>query len=183
MADLSGDLPRVIALIDALDLQWQVKRVGGAFGHDLTAVLEQLEAGVAKLNPALEERLPFALVHVYAPLEAEWPQEAERSGEFERVVFKPQAGGINRACWSCAKACTHCQEGTKGSGGQGHDNPIHGDLLESRPRRRIRLGRHRHRRSAADPGDPVSSVTRPEDHPRLLPSSRDGPHRGMLGVH
>ena len=130
MADLYGDLPRVIALIDSSDLQWQVKRVGGALGYDLTAVLAQLEAGVAKLNPALETRLPFALVHVYTPLEAERTQEAERSDEFERVVFKPQTGGINQACWGCAKACTHCQEGTKGSGGQGHDNPIHGDLLE-----------------------------------------------------
>jgi hypothetical protein len=130
LTDLSGDVPRVIALIDAHDLQWQVKRIGGAFGYDLNAVLEQLGAGVAKLNPAPEKRLRFALVHVYAPLEAEWPQEAGRSGEFDRVVFKPLAGGINRACWSCAKACTHCQEGTKGSGRQGHDNPIHGDLLE-----------------------------------------------------
>ena len=52
MADLSGNVPRVIALIDVPDLRWQVKRIGGAFGHDLTAVLEQLEAGVAKLDPA-----------------------------------------------------------------------------------------------------------------------------------
>ena len=130
MADLSRNVPRVIALIDAPDLHWQVKRIGGTFGHDVTAVIEHLEAGVAKLNPAPETPLPLAVVYVYGPFEAERPQEAERSRESKRVVFKPRAGEDNRACWSCAKACTHCQEGTKGSGGQGHDNPIYGDLIE-----------------------------------------------------
>ena len=73
LADLSGKVPRVIALIDLPDLQWQVKRIGGAFGNDMTAVLEQLEAGVAELDPALEARLRFDVVYVYSPREPERP--------------------------------------------------------------------------------------------------------------
>ena len=124
MADLSGNVPRVIALIDVPDLQWQVKRIGGAFGHDVTAVLEQLEAGVAKLTPAPEARLPFGIVYVYSPLEADRPSEAER------VVFRQRPTEVTRKCWGCYKACTHCQGGTVDLGGQGRDNPIANDLLE-----------------------------------------------------
>jgi hypothetical protein len=124
LADLSGNVPRVIALIDVPDLQWQVKRIGGAFGHDVTAVLEQLKAGVAKLNPAPEARLPLGVVYVYSPLEADRPSEAER------VVFRQRATEVKRKCWGCYKACTHCQGGNVDLGGQGRDNPIANDLLE-----------------------------------------------------
>ncbi len=82
------------------------------------------------MDAAPEERLAFGVVYVYSPRGAEGPPDAERASPAERVVFKRQAAGANRACWSCGKACTHCQEGTKGWGGLGHDNPIHGDLLE-----------------------------------------------------
>jgi hypothetical protein len=124
LADLSGNVPRVVALIDVPDLRWQVKRIGGAFGHDVTAVLEQLEVGVAKLNPAPEARLPLGVVYVYSPLEADRPSEAES------VVFRQRATEVNRKCWGCYKACTHCQGGTADPGGQGSDNPIANDLLE-----------------------------------------------------
>jgi len=130
LAGLSGNAPRVIALIDLPDLQWQVQRIGGAFVHDVTVVVEQLETGVTRLNGAPEAGLAFAVVYVYSPLEAERPIRAERPREVERLVFRPRAGGARRPCWSCTRACTHCQEGTKGSGGRGHDNPITGDLLE-----------------------------------------------------
>ena len=112
MADLSGNVPRVIALIDLPDLQWQVKRIGGAFGHDVTAVLQQLEAGVAKLDPAPEARLSLGVVYVYSPLEADRPPEAER------VVFRQRATEVERQCWGCYKACTHCQGGTVDLGGR-----------------------------------------------------------------
>ena len=124
MADLSGNGPRVIALIDVPDLQWQVKRIGGTFGQDVTAVLERLKAGVAKLTPAPEVSLPLGVVYVYSPLEADRPSEAER------VVFRQRATEVERKCWGCYKACTHCQGGTGVLGGQGRDNPIADDLLE-----------------------------------------------------
>ncbi len=116
--------PRVIALIDLPDLRWQVERGGGAFGRDVTAVVELLEAGVAKMLPAPEARLPFGVVYVYSHLEADKPRGAQR------VVFRQQETEVKRACWSCYKACTHCVEGTKGRGGRGRDNPIANDLLK-----------------------------------------------------
>ena len=121
MADLSGNVPRVIALIDVPDLQWQVERIGGAFGHDVTPVLEQLKAGVAKLDPSPEARLRLGSVYVYSPLEADRPREGER------VVFRQRAPEVTRECGGCYTACTHCQAGL---GGQGRDNPIANDLLE-----------------------------------------------------
>jgi hypothetical protein len=122
---LSTDVPRVIALIDLPDLQWQVRRIGGTFGHDLSAVLEQLEAGLAKLHPAWSEALlPLSAVYVYSPPDADWPREAER------VVIKQAAIGVKRECGACYRACTHCQGGDRGPGGQSRDNPIAGDLIE-----------------------------------------------------
>jgi hypothetical protein len=122
---LSGNVPRVIALIDLPDLQWQVKRIGGAFGHDALAVLEPLEAGLAKLDPAWSEaRHPLSVVYVYSPLDTDWPCQAER------VVFKQRATGVGRECWACYKACTHCQEGNKDPDGHGRDSPIANDLIE-----------------------------------------------------
>jgi hypothetical protein len=124
LADLSGNAPRAIALIDLPDLQWQVKRIGGAFGHVLTAVLEHLEGEVAKLCPTPEAKLPFGAVYVYSPLETDRPREDER------VVFRLSATEVTRPCWSCTKECTHCQASTKDRGGQGRDNPIANDLLK-----------------------------------------------------
>lgn len=124
MADLAANVPRVIAVIDLPDLQWQVKRIGGTFGHDVTAVLEQLQAGVAKLNPAPEVRLPLGVVYIYSPHEADLPSEAER------VVFRQRATDVKRKCWGCYQACTHCQGGSVDLGGQGRNNPIADDLLE-----------------------------------------------------
>lgn len=103
MADLSGEVPRVIALIDLPDLQWQMKRISEAFGHDVTAVLEQLEAGVAKLAPAPKAWLSLGVVYLYSPSE------------------------VKRECWGCYRACTHCQAGM---GGQGRGNSMAKDLLE-----------------------------------------------------
>jgi NYN domain len=125
LSGLSRNVPRVIALIDLHDLQWQVKRIGGEFGQDVSAVVEHLETGLAKLDQAWSEvRVPLSVVYVYLPLDADSPREAER------VVFKWRAGGVNRACWACYKACTHCQEGNRDSGGQVRDNPMAGDLIE-----------------------------------------------------
>ncbi len=120
--------PGEIVPVDiAIYLQWQVERIGGTFGHDVTSVLEQLEAGVAgvaKLNPSPEARLPLGVVYIYSPLEADRPSEAER------VVFRQRATEVKRQCWGCYQARTHCQGGTVDLGGQGRDNPIANDLLE-----------------------------------------------------
>jgi hypothetical protein len=126
LADLPGniDIPRVIALIDVPDLQWQMKLTGGAIGPDLTALLERLEAGVAKLDPAPEARLRLGAVHLYSPLEADRPDVAER------VVFRLRATKAERECSGCYAACTHCKRGAKDPGGKGRDNPIAHDLLE-----------------------------------------------------
>lgn len=115
----------MISLIDLPDLEWQVRRSGGAFGHDLSAVIEQLEAGLARLHPGWSEaRFPLGDVYVYSPLDGDWP------GEAERVVVKQGAIGVKRECGACYKACTHCQGGDKDPGGHSRDNPIAGDLIE-----------------------------------------------------
>ncbi len=125
MADLSGNAPRVIALIDLPDLRSQLKRIGGASEPDLTAVLEQLEADLARLDPASSAaRLPLGAVYLYSPV------EADRSREVERMVFRERGIGVKRECQACGKACTHCQGGSNDPGGQGRDNPIADDLLE-----------------------------------------------------
>jgi hypothetical protein len=125
LAGLSEYVPRVIALIDLPDLRWQLKRIGGAFDNDLTALLQRLEAGLVALDPARSEtRLPIGVVYVYVPLDADRPQEAER------VIFKQRGSGAKRECWGCYKACTHCQAGAGDPGGRGRDNPIADDLLE-----------------------------------------------------
>ncbi len=126
MAGPSGNAPRVIALIDLPDLRSQVKRIGGASEPDLPTVLEQLEADLTRLDPALSEaELPLDAVYLYSPV------EADRSGEVERVVFREPGMGVKRECQGCGKACTHCQGGARDlGGGQGRDNPIANDLIE-----------------------------------------------------
>jgi len=111
-------------LIDLPDLQSEMKRIGRALDRGLATVVERLEAGLAGLDPRLESPPEFAGVFVYSPL------EAERSPSTGHMVFKPRAVEVDRACWSCTKACTHCKGGTRASGGRGHDNPMCGDLLE-----------------------------------------------------
>ena len=121
MSGLSENVPRVIALIDRPDLQWQVKRIGGAFGHDVPAVIEHLEAGLARLEPTWsqppawsdpparsEPRLPLSVVYTYSQ----------------------RATDVTRECWGCYKACTQCQGGNTDPGGRGRDNPMAGDLIE-----------------------------------------------------
>ena len=119
MADLSGNVPRAIALIDLPELQWQVKRIGGAFGQDLTSILEALETGAAKLAAVPEPRLSFGVVYVYSIREADRPSETERPSDADRpsetgraleadrllqtgrVVFKVRTTEATRPCWSC----------------------------------------------------------------------------------
>jgi len=125
LADFSQKLPRVIALIDLPDLEWQVMRVGGLLGNDLTGVLGQLKAGLAKLRPAAQAPLQLGVVYVYAPLEA-----ADRLGGAERAVCKLLASGVGGRCSGCYKQCTHCRAASPASAGQGRDNPIGKDLLE-----------------------------------------------------
>lgn len=129
---------RVIALIDLPDLQWQIKQMGGAARDGLpddaaeviAEVVRRLEAGLQALPPADEAGgvsldAVFDAIYVYAP------RDASRPGGSERVVFKEWAGGAKRDCWGCYKACTHCQDGTRGRpAGRGLSNPIAGDLLE-----------------------------------------------------
>ncbi len=178
MSGLSGNVPRVIALIDLPDLQWQVKRIGGAFGHDVSVVVEQLEAGLAKLDPAWSEAwLPLSAVYMYSPLDADRPREAGR------VVFKWRAAGAKRECWACYKACTHCQGGNRDPGGQDCDNPIADDLIELARDDEYDWAVVVSADLLTHPGGPLCPVTGPEDHPRLLPSDRNGPYRGVLGLH
>jgi hypothetical protein len=122
LADLSGNVPRAIVLIDLLDLQWQVKRIGGTSGDEVAAVMEQLRAGLAKLDPAAG--LPLGVVYVYSPT------EADRPSGVGRVVFRQRACEVKSKCGGCYKACTHCQGDAMDPGGQGRDNPIADDLLE-----------------------------------------------------
>jgi hypothetical protein len=124
VAGLSEKTPRVIALIDLPDLQWQAKRIGSPLGHDLAGVVERVEAGVAGLDPALETRLRLGVVYVYSPVE---PGRPEESG---RVIFRQRATEIKRPCWSCYRQCTHCQASTTDRGRQGPADPIAKDLLE-----------------------------------------------------
>jgi len=130
LAGLSEYVPRVIALIDMPDLRWQVERSGGTLGSDLTAVVQQLEAGLAALDPARPDGrrskagLPTGTVYVYSPLDADRPAEAEH------VVFKQSRRGDRRECWGCYKECTHCQAATGNPARQGLDNPIADDLIE-----------------------------------------------------
>jgi hypothetical protein len=129
LADLPGNVARAIALIDLPDLQWQVKRIGGSLGDDPIAVLEQLEAGLAKLHPAPEKRLRLGIVYVCSSLEGLLRNDAPPR-EAERVVFRRLATGIQPDCSACYKACTHCKSGPRSAAGLGRDNPIWTDLLE-----------------------------------------------------
>jgi hypothetical protein len=129
LAALSGKVPRVIALIDLPELRWQVERIGGVLENDLTSVLGLLETGAAKLAAMPEERLAFGAVYVYSPGEADRLREVEGHTAVGRVIFKPRRTGVNRACWGCYKACTHCGRAAR-EGWQGGDNPIADDLLD-----------------------------------------------------
>lgn len=112
-------------MIDLPDLRSQVKRIGGASEPDLAAVVERLEAGIVKLDPAPSlARIPLCAVYLYSP------DAADPSREVESVVLRERGVGPRRECQACAKACTHCRGGTKEVGGQGRDNPIATDLLE-----------------------------------------------------
>lgn len=125
MADLSGDAPRVIALIDLPDLRWQLRRGGGTSEPDLAALVEQIEVDLAGLDPAWSDvRLPLRAAYVYSP------EQADRSPEVEPVVFREPGRGLRRECQGCGKACTHCQGGAlKIPERTGRDNPIANDLL------------------------------------------------------
>ena len=65
MADPPANVPPVIALVDLPDLRWQVKPIGGAFGHDLTAVLEQLEAAPSTFVSSVEDSNSSQRPHRY----------------------------------------------------------------------------------------------------------------------
>jgi hypothetical protein len=135
LADLSRDIPRAIAMIDLIDLRWQLALIGGALGHDLTAVVQHLEAGLATVDPARPEaqspdtRLSFGAIYVYAPLEPDRSREEERTPEAERMIFRRCGTDVNRDCSACTKPCTHCRGGAEDRGGRGHDSPIANDLL------------------------------------------------------
>jgi hypothetical protein len=103
VAGLPENVPRVIALIDLPELEWQVGRLGGSLGHDVGPVVRRLEAGLAALEPAI---VSFDHVHVYASREV-----------------------AGQECTICGKACTHCKGSVKSPGGRGHDNPIAIDLI------------------------------------------------------
>ncbi len=124
LVELSENAPRIIALIDLPDLRWQVKRIDRGFEDDLTAFVAQLEAGVAKLNPAPKGRLWLTAVYVYSPLEADRPREVGR------LIFRRRTTETKSKCGGCYGACTHCQEGAMDLGGRGSDNSIADDLLE-----------------------------------------------------
>jgi hypothetical protein len=128
LAALSGNVPQVIALIDLPELRWQVERIGGVLERDLTSVLGLLETGVARLAAMPQETLAFGAVYVYVPVGADRLPGADRPFAAGRVILKPRRTGADRACWGCYKACTHCQEGSKGC--RQDDNPIANDLLE-----------------------------------------------------
>jgi hypothetical protein len=126
LADLSGNAPRVIALIDLADLRSQLTRGGGASDPDLAALVEQLEVDLAGLDPGWSEaRLALGTAYVYSP------DEADRSLKVERVVFREPGRGIRRECQGCGKACTHCQGGAlKTPEEKGRDSRIANDLIE-----------------------------------------------------
>ena len=107
MADIAEDRPRVIALIDLSDLQWQVGRMGGVFGDDPAPVVRRLEAGLPGVQTA-GSKVPPSLGVVY--------------------VYSRASGGPPK-CWSCPGPCTGCQAGSKERGGRGHNNPIAQDLM------------------------------------------------------
>jgi len=122
--------PRIIALIDMPDLQWQLKRMGGAAVNDIAEVVSCLETGLQAL-PQADEAGGVSLDAVFDPVYIYVPPDAGRPGGSERVFFKERTGGAKRDCWGCYKACTHCQEGTRGRpAGRGLSNPIASDLLE-----------------------------------------------------
>jgi len=116
--------PRVIALIDLSDLRLQLKRVGGAVGHDLATVVRQLEAGLGRVDAAWSEaRLSLGAVYVYSPLEADRPL-----GD-GHMVFRKCGADDGGECSACGKACTHCRASVKDPGRRGHDNPMAVDLF------------------------------------------------------
>jgi hypothetical protein len=125
LASLSGNSPRAIALIDVPDLQSQLKRVGGALEHDVTAVMRQLETGFAELDTARSDVHPFDAVYLYSPL------DADRTGGIERAVLRERGIGVKRECQACGKTCTHCQAGaTSDPGGRGRESLLADDLIE-----------------------------------------------------
>jgi hypothetical protein len=112
-------------LIDMPDLEWQAARFGGVLGNDLTGVLAQLEAGLAKLRPARQPPLRLGALYVYSPLGA-----ADRPRGAERAVIKQRTNGVGGQCSACYKQCTHCRAASPVSTARGLDNPIAKDLLE-----------------------------------------------------
>jgi hypothetical protein len=124
LADRSGNVPRVIAFVDVPDLRWQMPGIDSALGDDMTAVLDRLEAGLGKLDPASKARPSLGVVHVYSPF------AADQLPEIERVLLRKRAMEAGRECSGCYAACTHCKGGANNPGGKGRDNPIAGDLLE-----------------------------------------------------
>jgi len=97
-----------------------VKLIGGAFVHDVSAVVEHLEAGLAKLDPAGSQ----------PPAWSQPPAGSQPRLPLGAVYAYSRATDAKRDCWGCYKACTQCQGGNKDPGGQGGDNPIAGDLIE-----------------------------------------------------
>jgi hypothetical protein len=125
----AAGVPRVIALIDLPDLEWQ-ERIGGSFGHEVGTVVRRLEAGLAALDAERADRdradsvrISFDCVYVYAAPGANHP------GGLGQVMLKSRGAVAGHECTICAKACTHCKGSVKSSGGRGHDNPIAVDLI------------------------------------------------------
>jgi hypothetical protein len=86
--------------------------------------VEQLEADLGTLDPERSGSPTLDVVYLYSS------REAGRLHEAERVVVKQRATSTRRECWSCYKACTHCQASTGKSGGHGGDNPVGADLIK-----------------------------------------------------
>lgn len=146
MVDASVNAPRAIALIDLLDLEWQIEKVGlvddGLFALEgkvsassgprtamLESVVERLEAGASRLAATPPGVGPaFAAVHVYAPLEAArslgsappltrvLSEDEKETTELGGMILKAREVAVDSACWSCSGPCTHCKGGNADSG-------------------------------------------------------------------
>ena len=109
-----------------------MKLIGGAFVHDVSAVVEHLEAGLAKLDPAGSQPPAWSQPPAGSqpPAWSQPPAGSQPRLPLGAVYAYSRATDAKRDCWGCYKACTQCQGGNKDPGGQGGDNPIAGDLIE-----------------------------------------------------
>jgi len=132
---------------------------------------------VAKLTPAPEAR-------VRRSASSTCTRPLRRTGLVRRARgLQARPTEVTRKCWGCYKACTPLPGEHRGPRRAGPRYIRLPTIFSNSPRTRIRLRPSSSAQTCCSSRWSGISNHHAGDHPRLLPSGRDGPYQGMLGLH